>query len=83
MSRMWLYTYGALVLWVVNPELRRIFDWRFGYSALDVFPLLPFIAVLPHLWSLTYGGGWRRLSRPLLIATWVWLGAFRRFADPQ
>ena len=39
-------------------------------------PLLPFIAVLPHLWSLTYGGGWRRLSRPLLIATWVWLGAF-------
>jgi putative inorganic carbon (HCO3(-)) transporter len=73
---MWRYTCAALVLWVVNPELRRLFEWRFGYGSVDVFPLLPFLAVLPHVWSLTYGGGWRRLSRPLTIASWIWLGAF-------
>ncbi len=76
MSRMWWYTLGTIVLWVVNPELRRLFDWRFGYLPVDVFPLFPFLAVIPHIWSLTYGGGWRRLSKPLSVVTWIWLGAF-------
>jgi hypothetical protein len=73
---MWVYTLGTLVLWVVNPELRRVFEWRFGYGTIDVFPVLPFLAVLPHVFSLTYGGGWQRLPRPLMFASWVWLGAF-------
>jgi hypothetical protein len=73
---MWVYTLGTFVLWVVNPELRRVFEWRFGYGGVDVFPLFPFLAVLPHVFSLTYGGGWQRLPRPLMFSTWVWLGAF-------
>ena len=73
---MWWYTLGVLVLWVVNPELRRLAEWRFGAAPVDVFPVLPLLALIPHSWSLTLGGGWRRLSRPLVIATWTWLGAF-------
>ncbi len=75
MSRMWWYTLGALVLCVVNSELRRICEWRF-IPISSMLPLLPFLAVIPHVWSLTYGGGWQRLPRPLLIAAWLWLGAF-------
>lgn len=76
MTRMWWYTFGVLVLWVVNPELRRLYEWRFGAGPVDVFPLLPFMAVVPHFWSLTLGGGWQRLPRLLVVAAWVWLGAF-------
>jgi putative inorganic carbon (HCO3(-)) transporter len=75
-SRMWWYTLCTVIVWVINPELRRVFDWRFGNPAVDLFPLLPFVSVMPHVWSLTYGAGWQRLSRPLLIATWLWLGGF-------
>jgi putative inorganic carbon (HCO3(-)) transporter len=76
MSPMWLYTLGLLVLWVINPELRRIYDWRVGYSPISVIALLPLLGVVPHLWSLTTGGGWRRLPAPIAFAVWLYVGAF-------
>jgi hypothetical protein len=73
---MWVYTMGVLVLWVINPELRRLYDWRFGHSAVSIISLLPLLSVAPHLWSLTMGGGWRRLPGALAVAAWLWVGAF-------
>jgi putative inorganic carbon (hco3(-)) transporter len=76
MSPMWVYTLGVLVLWIINPELRRLYDWRVGYSAVELISLLPLLSVVPHLWSLTIGGGWRRLPRPIAFAAWLWVSAF-------
>jgi putative inorganic carbon (HCO3(-)) transporter len=76
MSRMWCYTLGVLVLWFVNPELRRLYDWRFGFAQVELLAILPFVALVPHLWSLTWGGGWRRLPPLLSYAAWIWVGAF-------
>jgi putative inorganic carbon (HCO3(-)) transporter len=76
MTRMWIYTLAVLVLWVINPELRRLYDWRFGFSQVEILSILPLIALGPHLWSLTMGGGWRRLPRVLVIAAFVWVSGF-------
>ena len=73
---MWVYTLGVLVLWVINPELRRLYDWRFGHSAITILSLLPILSIAPHLWSLTMGGGWRRLPTALAVGAWLWLAAF-------
>jgi putative inorganic carbon (HCO3(-)) transporter len=76
MSRMWWYTLAVLVLWVVDSELRRIYGYCFGFSKLDILAILPILSLVPFAWSLTYGGGWRRLPRLLSWAAWVWVGAF-------
>lgn len=76
MSLMWRYTLAVLVLWMVNSELRRVYDWKFGFSTLEGLAVIPLLALIPHVWSLTFGGGWARLSRPVAIAAWLWLGGF-------
>jgi putative inorganic carbon (HCO3(-)) transporter len=76
MSRMWRYTLAVIILWVVNPELRRLYDWKFGFSALEILSVLPLLSLVPHVWSLTLGGGWRRLPRVVAFSGWVWLGGF-------
>jgi len=73
---MWAYSLAVLALWVINPELRRLYDWRFGFASIEIISVLPILALLPHVWSLTVGGGWTRLPRSLALAAWCWLGAF-------
>jgi len=73
---MWYYTLAVISLWIVSPELRRIYDWRHGFSEVSFFSALPLLAVLPHVLSLTYGGGWKRLSRPISIAASLWISGF-------
>ncbi len=73
---MWRYTLGCLVLWVLNPELRRLYDLYFGFSQVQFIAVLPLLSLTPHAWQLLFRGGWRRLPRMLAIAAWVWIGAF-------
>jgi putative inorganic carbon (HCO3(-)) transporter len=73
---MWWYTLGVIVLWVVNPELRRVYDMYFGLAQIELLSILPLVSVIPHLWSITVGGGWRRLPRILSYAAWIWVGGF-------
>lgn len=76
MTRMWSYTLIVLGLWIVNPGLKRVIDWQFGASQVSVLSLIPLLALIPHLWSLSIGGGWQRLPPPLFRSVWLWLGAF-------
>ncbi len=76
MTRMWYYTLTVIALWIVSPELRRLYDWRHGFSEISAFSALPLVAAVPHVFSLAYGGGWKRLSRPLAIAATLWIGGF-------
>jgi putative inorganic carbon (HCO3(-)) transporter len=76
MSRMWWYTLSVLVLWIVNPELRRLHDWAFGFSQVEIISLLPLVSLGPHVWSLTMGGGWKRLPPAMAMAAWCWIGGF-------
>ncbi len=76
MSRMWQYTIFTLGLWLVSAELRRLFDWQFGFSNISVIAVLPILACIPHLIALTLGGAWRRLPGPLAAAAWCWAGGF-------
>jgi hypothetical protein len=73
---MWYYTFVTLALWIINPELRRLFDWHSGSWHISTISLLPLLAILPHFVALSFGGGWRRLPRCLAIAAWLWIGAF-------
>jgi hypothetical protein len=76
LSAMWYYTFFTLALWIVAPEIRRIFDWQFGFSNISVFAALPLLATIPHALALTLGGGWKRLPQMLAIAAWLWIGGF-------
>lgn len=76
MSPMWWYTLCVLVLWIVNPELRRLHDWAFGFSQVEIISLLPIMSLVPHAWSLTMGGGWKRLPPSMAMAAWLWIGGF-------
>jgi putative inorganic carbon (HCO3(-)) transporter len=73
---MWWYTLAVLVIWVTNSELRRLYDWKFGFSQVEVLAMLPLLCLIPHIYSLTIGGGWKRLPRLPLIAAWIWVGGF-------
>jgi putative inorganic carbon (hco3(-)) transporter len=76
MSRMWYYTLAVISLWIASPEIRRVYDWNFGFSEVSPIAILPLIAVFPHIVSLLYGGGWKRLSRPIAIAAILWITGF-------
>jgi putative inorganic carbon (HCO3(-)) transporter len=73
---MWVYTLGVLVLWAINPELRRVYGMYFGFSQVEILSVVPLIALLPYAWSLTFGGGWRRLPLLLSYTAWIWVGGF-------
>jgi hypothetical protein len=73
---MWYYTLAVIALWIVNPEIRRIYDWRHGYAEFSPIALLPLLALIPFVLSLTIGGGRLRISRPLGIAAVLWISGF-------
>ena len=72
---MWIYSIAVFVLWTISPELRRVLDWRLGHSEYSIIQMLTLLSVLPHFVALSIGGT-RRLSRPLALAAWIWIGAF-------
>jgi hypothetical protein len=76
MKFMWVYSLAVIGLWAINPELRRLYEFREGYSDIDPVSVLPLLAVLPHVISLIVGGRWQRIPLPLMLAAWCWLGAF-------
>jgi len=66
----------VLGLWTVNPELRRLHDWYFGFSQVEIMSLLPLLSLFPYAWSLSVGGGWKRLHPSLAMIAWLWIGGF-------
>ncbi len=40
---------GLLAVWIFAPELRRLIDWKHGFSSISVVSVLPIVALLPFL----------------------------------
>ena len=62
--------------WAIAPELRRVLDWRVGFTKISLVSALPLVALALPLVPLLYGGGLQRVARPLLALAWIWVGAF-------
>jgi hypothetical protein len=63
MSGMWWYTLAVLVIRVINSELRRLCDWKFGFSQVEILAVLPPVCLIPGIYSLTlYSHQERRLG---------------------
>jgi len=73
---MWWYALGVIAWWLINPEIRRLIDWKVGFNNVSVISAIPLILLLPFWYDVLVRGGWRRLPLPMLVAAWCWAGAF-------
>lgn len=67
---------AVIAAWTLVPEVRRLIDWKVGFSSISVVSALPLLMLLPFVIPFTYGKSLRLLDRPMLILGWVWLGGF-------
>jgi hypothetical protein len=67
---------AILCIWALSPEIRRLVDWRAGFSLVSIFSVLPLLALLAPLVALIYGGGLARVDRRLAAIAWIWFGGF-------
>ena len=75
-ARPWLYAYVVLSLYAIVPGIRRVIDWKSGFSSVSIVSILPLVSLLPAAAILF---GWSRgtkIGRVPLVAGWLWLGAF-------
>ena len=70
------YSSFVLVWWIFNPELRRLVDWRIGFSSISIISIVPLVLLAPFAFDLVFLNQWKRLPFVLRIAVWIWLGAF-------
>jgi len=73
---MWWYALGTIGWWLVNPEIRRLVDWKIGFNSVSVISGIPLALLLPFWYDVLVRGAWRRLPLPMLVAAWCWIGAF-------
>ncbi len=73
---MWWYALGVIAWWLVNPEIRRLVDWKAGFNSVSIISGIPLALLLPFWYDVVARGSWRRLPIPMLIAAWCWIGAF-------
>ncbi len=73
---MWWYALGVIAWWLVNPEIRRLVDWKVGFNSVSLISGIPLALLLPFWYDVLVRGAWRRLPLPMLLAAWCWVGAF-------
>ena len=57
------------------PELRRLVDWKAGYSSISVISIVPLLSLLPFAAVLLYTRA-RAFDRGLMVCAWMWTGGF-------
>lgn len=76
-ARQWLPIAIVLSAWSLMPGIRRVFDWGAGgFASVNILSIVPLLALVPALITLTYGGKMRLVDRRLALCAWVWTGGF-------
>ncbi|GAC1442011.1 MAG: hypothetical protein NVS2B8_18270 [Vulcanimicrobiaceae bacterium] len=73
---MWWYALTVIAWWLVNPEIRRLVDFRVGFNSVSLISGIPLALLLPFWYDVLARGSWKRLPLPMLVAAWLWVGAF-------
>jgi hypothetical protein len=68
--------FAVIAAWTLVPEVRRLIDWKVGFSSISVVSAIPLLMLAPFVIPFTYGKSLRLLERPMLILGWVWFGGF-------
>ena len=66
---------GVLALWVFVPEVRRLVDWKHGFSSISVISAFPLVALVPFLFFLRDSRRPRQQAPVIAIAV-LWAGIF-------
>jgi O-antigen ligase len=69
------YGVVVLVIWAFYMLVRRMLDFVVGYQDLNPVTILPLLAMVPMFLSLLRTG-FDRVSMPLRVLAWTWLGVF-------
>jgi putative inorganic carbon (hco3(-)) transporter len=73
-DRTWLYFIFSLGLWAFLPEVRRLIDWRIGFSPIPLTAVIPLLSLVPFA-VMTFRR-WDRIPPAMRVITWAWLGGF-------
>lgn len=75
-ARPLLAVLAVIAIWGLMPEVRRLIDWKVGFSSISVISALPLLALAPAAIPLLYGKALRALDGRMLALGWAWLGGF-------
>ena len=73
-SMRWYYIVAVFGAYLYAPEVRRVFDWRSGFSAISIISILPLLLLVPAAYLAPKL--LRSAGRDLAICVWLWIGAF-------
>jgi len=76
MTKTWRYTQFMLALWLYMPLVRRLYEWKFGFSDLQPLVVLPLAALLPYAWHMLKRERRLCLPRSMVFIFWLWFGVF-------
>jgi len=74
--KMIAYTIFIIALWLINPEIRRLYDWRFGFADVEFISLLSLVSLLPYVYLFFSERLWHKIPRIFMLLAWLWLGVF-------
>lgn len=66
----------VIALWALMPEVRRLVDWKVGFSSISIVSALPLLALAPFAIPFIYGKRLRDVDGRMLVIGWVWFGGF-------
>ena len=72
---MWIYCIALVCLWVVDPAIRRLLDWRVGFHASQILGIVPVLGVAALLFAAATHSR-TAVSRPILLLAWIWTSSF-------
>ena len=75
-SQPWHFVNAVLVVWVLVPEIRRLVDWKLGFTPFSPLIAVPLAAALPAMAAFVYTSALPRLQQRLLLPLWAWIGGF-------
>ena len=76
MSRMWRYFFLTFTMFLIAPELRRFQDEIFGFSAVQILSIVPFLMLIPFFYVMMMNERHKRLPQVVVWMAWLWISGF-------
>lgn len=72
----WWYCFAVLTFSVIDPEVRRVLDWRTGFHAFQALIVVPLLGMAAFAFILAMPARLAAVPRSIVLLVWIWIGSF-------